>query len=104
MSADIPAGTEGVGHLSVRTLADIWTWAVVVHRSALTWSADIHKLIGPHWIDEVTQVFVVKVAGQETWHVDLNECKAGWTLGEINELSDIFLGTSYRDSLLTFMF
>lgn len=63
----------GGGHLSLSGLADIRTWAVIVHRPALT--ADIHKLIRPHGVDEVTQVFVVKVARQKTWHVDLNKGK-----------------------------
>lgn len=91
------------GHLSLRDLAGIRTRAVVVRRPALTRSADIHKLIRPHRVDEVTQVFVVKVARQEAWHVDLNKCKAGRTLLENNELPDVFPSTSHKDLFLTFM-
>lgn len=108
MSADRGTSPQGLrmgvktgGHLRLRALAGIWTGAVVVRGPTLTWSADIHKFIRPHRVDEVTQVFVVKVARQEAWHVDLNKCKTA--LLENNELLDIFLGTSYKGFLVTFM-
>lgn len=56
-------------HLSLRTRA------LIVRRPALALAASIHKLIPSDRIDEVTQVFVVKVAGQEAGHVDLKRCK-----------------------------
>lgn len=94
-----PRGLKMRGHLSVRALAGIRAGAVVVSRPALTRSADIHELICPHRVDEVTQVFVVKVARQETRHVDLNKCK---TQLENNELPDIFSDKLQR-LFLTFM-
>lgn len=72
-----PSGPDNVGqrwgrHLRLRALAGVGAGAAVVDRAGLTWSADMHKLIRPHRVDEVTQVFVVKVAREEAWQVDLN--------------------------------
>ena len=60
----------GGGYLSLGALGG--GPSVPVRGAPLTrWSAGAHELVGPHRVDEVAQVFVVKVTGQEAGHVDL---------------------------------
>lgn len=58
-------------HLRLGALAGVRTGPAVVGWAGLTCSTDVHKLVCPHRVDEVAQVFVVKVAGEEAWQVDL---------------------------------
>lgn len=49
----------------------------------------MHKLVCAHRVDEVAQVFVVEVAGEEAWQVDLNadRCKVKLSERSTNKLA-----------------
>lgn len=71
-------------HLDLGALAGVRAGAVAVCRHALTLTltltahVHVHELVAPHRVDEVAQVFVVNVAGQEAGQIHLNGSKTGW--------------------------